>query len=287
MPHPAQSPSLATAAKETPRQAPLPGCAPTGTPQMPRRRSSPHLPTGHPRTTCLHNATAQAIPSFYAAIRPTRPDRRPNDGAPEPIRPRHPGSAHQALAPLLDRNHHARQNHHGRSVCRRGRRNRIHLPPPRRQRRWLRPGRTQRGPLALGVRVRHLVLQRRYLRGLRRPIRVEIRPSCHLGGHWKRHFGKPACLVGARSAHARDDATPARLHHAGILRQALLEPSPAHRGSGHHLRVPHPLHRQRLQRPFAPVRHGVRVALRSVRHRNGTCDLHLRCHRRLHGHRSE
>ena len=41
------------------------------------------------------------------------------------------------------------------------------------------------------------------------------------GGHWQRRDRQPACLVGARSAHARGHAATQGLDHARVLRQAL------------------------------------------------------------------
>ena len=136
------------------------------------------------------------------------------------------------------------------------------LPTPRRHRRRVHPGRAQRGAVALGVRVRHELLLRRHLRGLRRAVRLEVRHRRHVDRHRQRHPGQPFGLVGARPAHARDDAPPGRVHDARVLRRALPVEGFAHRGRGHHLRVPHPVHGERLQRPVAAVRHGVRPAVR-------------------------
>lgn len=41
------------------------------------------------------------------------------------------------------------------------------------------------------------------------------------GRHRQRHHRLAACLVGLRPPHPRDDPSPAGLHYAGVLRQAL------------------------------------------------------------------
>ena len=179
------------------------------------------------------------------------------------------------------------KNHHGARLRGNRHHHRHPVPKTRRQRDRLHSGRPQRRPLAFRVCIRHVVLLGRHLRRLRRSIRMEIRPVGHVGRHRQRHFGQPARLVGARPPHARNDTAPGCCHHARILRQALSQPRAAHRRRRHHLRVPHSLHRERLQRPVAPVRHGVRPAVRGMRHRHGTYHLHLRGARRLHGHRGE
>ena len=46
-------------------------------------------------------------------------------------------------------------------------------------------------------------------------------------------------------------------HHAGVLRQALWQRQAEDRRLGHHLHLPHPLHRLAVQRPVPPVRHGL------------------------------
>ena len=184
-------------------------------------------------------------------------------------------------------NSNDRKNHHGARL--RGNRHHHRHPVPKacRQRNRLHSGRPQRRPLAFRVRVRHVVFLGRHLRRLRRPVRLEIWTVGHMGWHRQRHFGQPARLVGARPPHARDDAALGRGHHARVLRKALPQPRAAHCRGGRHLRVPHPLHRERLQRPVAPVRHGIRPAIRGVRHWHGAYHLHLRGARRLHGHRGE
>ena len=174
---------------------------------------------------------------------------------------------------------------HGDHLRRRGGGRGHLLPTNDRQRRRVRAGRAQRGPVDVGFRIRHQLLFRRYLRGLRWAVRLEVRHRRHVDRHRQRHPGQLACLVGARSAHARGDAPPGCVHDARVLRRALPVEGFAHRGRGHHLRVPHPVHGQRLQRPVAAVRHGVRAALRGVCHRHGGYHLHLRGAGRLHGHR--
>ena len=142
----------------------------------------------------------------------------------------------------------------------------------------LRSGRAQRRPLAVRVRIRHQsYFSAVVFVGYAGQFGWKYGMAATVGRHRQRHFGQPSGLVGARPAHARDDAPPGRHHHAGILRQALSQSKgAAHRRGGHHLRVPHSLHRERLQRPVASVRHGVRPALRGVRHRHGGYHLHLR-----------
>ena len=97
---------------------------------------------------------------------------------------------------------------HGDHLRRRGGGRGHLLPTNDRQRRRVRAGRAQRGPVDVGFRIRHQLLFRRYLRGLRWAVRLEVRHRRHVDRHRQRHPGQLACLVGARSAHARGDAPP-------------------------------------------------------------------------------
>ena len=89
-----------------------------------------------------------------------------------------------------------------------------------------------------------------------------------------------------RSAHAGDDASPGRHHHARSS-SASVSVEGSHRQRGHYLRVPDPVHCKRVQRPVASVRHGVRPPLRGMRHRHGRHHVPVRGPGRLHGNRHE
>ena len=183
--------------------------------------------------------------------------------------------AHDARGTIGRQADYDRKDMHGAHIRRRGRGRGHLLSKDDQERGRVRAGRPQRGALDVGVRVRHQLFLGRGVRGLRRPVRMEIRHRRAVGRHRQRHPGQPSCLVGAGAAHARDDAPPGRHHHAGILREAVPVEGPAHCGGSHHLRVPHPVHGERLQRPVAFVRHGVRPALRGMRDRHGGGHLHL------------
>ena len=118
------------------------------------------------------------------------------------------------------------------------------LPPAHGHRGRLHFGRPQRRPVDERLRLRYELLLGRGVCRLCGPVRLQVRYLGHLGWHRQRHYWLAARLVGPRPPHPRDDPSSAGLHHAGVLRQALRLPRPAHCGGGHHLRVPHPVHCQ-------------------------------------------
>ena len=131
------------------------------------------------------------------------------------------------------------------------------LPENRRRCQRLRAGGAVGGTLAHRLRLRDLLLLRGGLRGLRRAVRLEVRHRRHLGGDWKRDSGLSAGLGGAGPADPHHDPAPGQRHHARVLRQALRLPLPENLRLHHHLHLPHPLHRQPVQRPVPAVRHGL------------------------------
>ena len=185
--------------------------------------------------------------------------------------------------PGIEGDSHACQNTHRGAVRSRGCRYRRCVQKVHVQRRRLHSGRAQRRSVAFGVRVRHELFLCGHFRRIRRSIRLEIRRCRHVDWYRQRYSGQLAGVVGTRPAHARDDAPSGRVHDAGVLRRALPEQGPAGCGGCHHLRVPDSVHGVCLQRSFAPVRNGVRRALRSVRYRHGRGHLPVRSGRRLHG----
>ena len=81
--------------------------------------------------------------------------------------------------------------------------------------------RPQRRPVDERLRLRHELLLGRGVCRLRGPVRLQVRYLGYLGRHRQRYHWLAARLVGPRPSHPRDDPSPAGLHHAGVLRQAL------------------------------------------------------------------
>ena len=182
---------------------------------------------------------------------------------------------------------HDRENSLGNCLRGRGRGGGHLLPSAHGHRGWLHPGWPQRRSVDERLRLWHELFLGRGVRRLCGPVRLQVRHLGHVGRHRQRHYRLAARLVGLRPPYPRDDPSSAGIHHAGVLRQALRFPRPAHRGGGHHLRVPHPVHRERLQWSVASVWHGLRAALRRMRHRHGGGHLHLCGAWRVYGHGHE
>ena len=161
------------------------------------------------------------------------------------------------------------------------------LPPPCLERERLCAGRPRRRPLAHRVRVRHFLFLRSHIRGLRRSVRLALRHSLDLDRPGQRDNRLAAGLVRAGPPHAPDDSAAGQRHHARVLRQALRQQGAQDRRLGDNLRIPHPLHRLALQRPFAAVCDGVQHRLHGLHSAHGRAYGHIRRGRRLHGHRDK
>ena len=149
------------------------------------------------------------------------------------------------------------QDHPAVGVLRRDGGHRPLLPETRHQRQRLCAGRALGWPVAHRLRLRHVLFFRRGLCGLCRTVRLEIWHRRHLGGHRQRPAGLPAGLGRAGPPHPHHVPASGQRHHARVLRQALWQQVAEDRRLGHHLHLPDPLHRQPVQRPEPPVRHGL------------------------------
>ena len=111
--------------------------------------------------------------------------------------------------------------------------------------------------MAHRLRLRHLLLLRRSLCGIRRAVWVEVRYCRHLGGHRQRYPGLSVGLGRAGPPDSHHDPAPGLRHHARIFWQAVWLQVPEGRRLSHYLHLPYPLHRQSVQRPVQAVRHGL------------------------------
>ena len=117
------------------------------------------------------------------------------------------------------------------------------------------------GPLAHRLRLRHQLLLRRGFCGLRRSVRLKYGIAATWAGIGNALLGSLLAwaVLGRRTrvmTQHLDSATMPEFFGKRFSSRPLKLG-----GLGHHLHLPHPLHRQPLQRPQPPVRHGLRHRL--------------------------
>ena len=131
--------------------------------------------------------------------------------------------------------------------------------------------------------LRHELLLRRRICGVRRAVRLAVRARVHLDRPRQRRARVAPCLGGVGEKDARHVAAPSKLHDERLLRQALFEPCLKNSLRCHHLHLFDSVHRVALQRPFPPLCDGIPHRLLDLHRHHGGADGRLRRCGRLHG----